>query len=178
MTLRDALNRHYAGQRLDDAALARLRESANAKPPRRMGHLVAAALVLGAIAWLLWPDADRSAPVFEEIALNHRKSFLLECTTDRFESLRAGMPKLDFAPARPGGWTDAGLLGARYCSLQGSVAAQIRVRRDDGAILTLYQTRDGARFRDLKEGDRVVDGVRVRIWREAGLVMGLAETTR
>lgn len=75
----------------------------------------------------------------------------------------------------------AELLGGRYCSIQGGIAAQLRPRDAQGHIQTLYQTRyDAARLGpvpDLAKGESPVRlmarGVVVRIWRDGGVLFAL-----
>ena len=76
---------------------------------------------------------------------------------------------------RPVGLTGERIVGARYCSLGGEMAAQIRFRDAAARVCTLYQARDSEAFRGVREGTFEMSGVRVRVWRESGLVMGLAE---
>ena len=45
-----------------------------------------------------------------------------------------------------------------------------------GSAISLFQVRDDEAFRHIRNATYEVDGVRVRVWREAGLLMGLAES--
>jgi hypothetical protein len=136
----------------------------------------AAAFAVG----LWWPSPALSAEaVAREIALNHVKALAPDLTLATFEEAREAMTKLDFSVATPGAESlpTVRVTGARYCSLGGEMAAQFRLLDAANRPCTLYQVRDGEAFRHLQPTTVEVDGVRVRIWREAGLVMGLAEST-
>ncbi|BAM02643.1 hypothetical protein [Phycisphaera mikurensis] len=183
-----ALRRHYAANGPDAAALRRLREAVHpastpaSRPRLRAAWLaVAAALTLTAsLAIVLAAGGGGSdalaSLVAEEIALNHRKQLAPEWTGVGIGELAERMPKLDFTPRWPaaldgGGWS---LTGARYCSIGGRIAAQLRLGRADGRAATLYAFRDADAFAALPAGQRSVDGTSVRVWREGGLVFGLA----
>jgi len=66
------------------------------------------------------------------------------------------------------------MLGGRYCSIQGRLAAQIKLEDEAGRVLTLYQTRFSEAFEGISEQRCELDGIQVRIWREGGLLFGLA----
>ena len=56
----------------------------------------------------------------------------------------------------------------------GKIAAQLRLVDGQGRLCTLYQFRPGEDYQGLEESSFQIDGVQVTVWREAGLVMGLA----
>lgn len=114
--------------------------------------------------------------VSEEIALNHNKQLAIEFNAKSFAELRKQMTKLDFSPISSSRLENAGLnfLGARYCSIQGQLAAQIKLANKDGSIQTLYQTQLNNKLQSLPEKYYVVDGVRIKQWQEKGLFFGLA----
>ncbi len=114
--------------------------------------------------------------VSEEIALNHNKQLAIEFNAKNFAELRKQMTKLDFSPISSSRLENAGLnfLGARYCSIQGQLAAQIKLANKDGSIQTLYQTQLNNKLQSLPEKNYVVDGVRIKQWQENGLFFGLA----
>jgi hypothetical protein len=198
-TLDEAVRDHYRGQALDSATLADLRHQiAEAAPapeapvsrrapdraaaPRsrqilRRGAFAALAVVLGGGLWLAWPatGALSAEAVAQEIALNHAVSLDPDVRAVSFDALTGDLDKLDFSVMRPAGMDVEEVVGARYCSLGGQMAAQIRFRDAAARICTLYQARDGEAFENVREGTFEMGGVRVRVWREGGLVMGLAE---
>lgn len=144
----------------------------------------AAAAVLFLIAavttWYGIRDIRPSAlarEVAAEVALNHNKQFKPEFETVDMAELRTSMDKLDFAPVDPQRLEEGSyfLVGARYCSVGSAIAVQLRLTDDLGRPYTLYQFRDSKAFADLTESTLDVDGVRVTLWRESGLVLSLAQ---
>lgn len=190
----------YVGQSLDEETLDLLKTTiavVGGQPdvfPARMWwprlRLVrhqafqAAAAVLFLIAavttWYGIQDIHPSAldrQVAAEIALNHNKQLSPEFETADMAELRTSMDKLDFAPVDPQRLQDGDyfLVGARYCSIGSTLAVQLRMTDDLGRPYTLYQFRDSEAFADLTAATLDVDGVRVTLWRESGLVLGLAQ---
>ena len=92
-----------------------------------------------------------------------------------YAGLQSQMSKLDFAPAPPSSPAGSSLhvVGARYCSIQGQLAAQIRARDPAGLVYTLYETKLTDKLRGVT-GEVKADGVRIRLWSENGLFYGLA----
>ncbi len=91
--------------------------------------------------------------------------------------LRASMRRLDFALVEPRaleakGWR---LLGARYCSIRGRLAAQLRLRDASGTLVNLYQCPARERLRRVESGAVVVGGSRVVFWKEGSVLLGMAE---
>ena len=119
---------------------------------------------------------SRIRRIAAEIALNHHKQLPPSVKTATFSELRDALPALGFTPIRPRRteFGDLELVGARYCSITGRKAAQIRLTNDAGVVYTLYEFRDDNSFADIDIARLDIDGVRVTLWRESGLVMGLA----
>lgn len=117
--------------------------------------------------------------VSREIALNHNKGLLPEVKANNYSSLNAQLDKLDFSllQSKKGQLLDLQLIGARYCSIHGQLATQIRLLGDNGEIYTLYQTQLNEELQALPEEDYEVDGVHVQQWQEAGLFFSLAQST-
>lgn len=111
-----------------------------------------------------------------EIARNHNKRLNVEFQAAAFDALERQMEKLDFALLEPFRVKQRGLrlIGARYCSIQGQPAAQIRLKDKDGRPCTLYESAAVPAFAGIPETRVEVSGVRVELWQESGLLMGLA----
>jgi len=115
--------------------------------------------------------------VAQEIAIHHVKDEPVEFAAQDFAAVARQMTVLPFelrAPRRLE--PECRPIGARYCSVLGQTAAQVRLRDPSGHLLTLYETAAGERLRTLPEGDVNVAGVRVRVWQEDGILFCLAET--
>lgn len=197
-TLDDRLKDFYQGQGLSPERLSRLCSMAEEypsldtqrQPPiqrsfrrQRLAYaLVAAAILLavGILVQWLRPSSSESLAqaVAGEIAMNHKKQLALEFQASDYGDLRRQMEKLDFpltAPADPEA-ARLRLLGARYCSIQGRLAAQVRLRDDAGHIHTLYETEASQKLRAAVSSQLRADGIRVRTWTEKGVFYGLANS--
>ncbi len=184
------LRAHYRRECLAPDALARLRPLATSPGRRRLPRMAAAAVLLVATLATLcvllfqhfqadrWHELARSAAT--EIALNHNKNLAVEFEARTFRELEMPMAKLDFAVVPPACMDREGLrlAGARYCHIGGRIAAQIRLTDPHDERLTLYEFRPGAEHEGLQESSFDIAGVRVRVWLESGLVMGLARPLR
>jgi len=141
--------------------------------------LLLGAFYLGRISYLgtrggPTPDA-LARSISREIAMNHKKQLDMEFLAEDYATLQAQMSKLDFALAPPGNPAASSLhvVGARYCSIQGQLAAQIRARDPAGFVYTLYETKLTDKLRAVAVEVKA-DGVRIRLWSENGLFYGLA----
>ena len=179
MTLRIHLKTYYGEKRLAPSKVAELNALARGAEGPLWGLITLAASCLIATALLLslFSGPDPGRHVAREIALNHAKAFSPEFQTGSYETLRGRMKKLDFELSKPGRFVDAEmtLLGARYCSLQGSVAAQLKLRDEAGRICTLYEVRgDVPAFDYVGEEMHALSSLSIRLWREGNLLYGLA----
>ena len=198
----DHLRRYYGSRQLDATTLERLKHLAlletRAEAPespgsgytgrRRIASRVAgvaaaaAALILLPLVFPGLRGAGVEGPealagsILREIALNHSKNLTVEFSADGYPGLREQMGKLDFSLRPPRRLSGGGfqMLGGRYCSIQGRLAAQIKLEDEAGRVLTLYQTDFSEDFEGLSEQRRELDGIQIRIWREGGLLFGLA----
>jgi len=144
---------------------------------------VAASLLLallGSGVFLLQKNdsTDLGWLVAKEIAVNHNKHLAIEFPTGDYHELNRLMDKLDFSSViskrlAPGQYR---LLGGRYCSIQGQLALQLKLQDRAGNRYTLYQTPLSKMLTGIRQGEQLIDGVRITLWREAGLLLGLASS--
>ena len=114
--------------------------------------------------------------VAQEIALNHHKQLALEFQANNYQQLNTQMKKLDFqlvASANPALDTLT-IIGARYCSIQGHLAAQIRLRDPQDQQYTLYQTTLPRSMLSQLHANQIIDNVEVTQWSENNTFYGLA----
>lgn len=115
--------------------------------------------------------------VAAEIALNHAKQFDSEFFVTSIPNLSHSMSLLDFAPVTPHKLqlTNFSVTGARYCTVDRSIAVQVRMEDENNHTYTLYEFRDSGSV-EIK-GERVitVDDIQVTLWQEGGVIMGLAQ---
>ena len=120
--------------------------------------------------------ASLTEAIAKEIARNHYKREKVQFVARDYAELRKKMSKLDF-PTIVSARLDPKrlrLLGGRYCSIRGQTANQIKLKDEKGRIHTLYETRVSDAVVGFTEGELKVNGLRVSIWRESGLLFGLA----
>jgi hypothetical protein len=183
-TFRARIRAYYESQSLPEDRLERLRTLARTSPPvgrRRLAIAGLAAGVLGiaAVALLIAGDASRSSSdVAREIARNHAKRKEPEIRVTSYEEIGGRMSRLDFTIVKPRApqAERLRLVGARYCSLKGCIAAQFSLVAEDGRAHTLYEVRDGPAFSAVTPARVEVDGVEVHVWREGGILFGLASS--
>lgn len=103
-----------------------------------------------------------------EVAYNHNKNVPAEITTGDVLKIRNHLTKLDF-PVIASAKIDPNrfeLVGARYCSIQGKLAAQLKYKDlQTGRTSTVYQVPND----NYSEIDKHVSGVRVKGWVEKDL---------
>ncbi|MAG32408.1 MAG: hypothetical protein CL908_16120 [Deltaproteobacteria bacterium] len=198
------LRRHYGSQKLDPVILERLnrladleragRGSGSLDGPRAPGGrgglrrvaVAAAAVAAVVLVSFVFPGLMNrgffgggealTGSILREIALNHGKDLAVEFSAAGYPRLREQMAELDFAlrPSRHLAAEELEMLGGRYCSIQGRLAAQIKLEDEHGSVLTLFQTNFDERFDGLTEVQRELDGIRIRVWREGDLLFALA----
>jgi len=191
------LQRFYAGKRPSEDCLERL--AALTEPPQTpapkdtaptAGRRPAKARLLGIAATLLLiilgsgalllqhnrHHADLTWLVAKEIAVNHNKRLAIEFPASDYRALNRMMSKLDFSSVGSSRLPveQYQLLGGRYCSLQGQLALQLKLKDRAGNRYTLYQTPLSKTLAVIPEGEQLIDGLRITLWREGGLLLGLA----
>ena len=125
-----------------------------------------AAVLLFGLAWWGAPATDPADRVLAEVAMNHAKRLGVEVAADQYGVLQEGLDKLDFAILPPPDICDQyALIGGRYCSILGGLAAQLKVRHAaSDELLTLYVTRSTEELRRIGAQEAVWEGVQVCMW--------------
>jgi len=190
------LREYYGRQSLGVGALTRLKRTILATPPvsvemsaaRSKPWVIIAALcsgvaAVGVIVLLLLslskgPEHDVSRVTAAEVAANHQKQLAVEYLAPDVSLLRKQMSKLDFSITLPRRFQDGShqLLGGRYCSVRGQIAAQLRLADAHGQACTLYEVRPVDALASVKAGRYEIDGCEVELWKENGLMMVLARS--
>ncbi|HEV8628810.1 MAG TPA: hypothetical protein VGV61_00735 [Thermoanaerobaculia bacterium] len=184
----DQIRELYMAQRPTPEVMARLVHAiAQGHPAQRWkawARVAAAALVVALVPFLWWAahqvwsvPPDVGGLVAREAAAGHNGRPQLEFRAGDYSQLRAAMKSLDFQLVEPSMQRQMRmrLLGARYTSLGGSLAAQLAFVDVHGSPCTLYEARPVGALATLAPGDHQVDGLRVTVWMEKGLVMVLAQ---
>jgi hypothetical protein len=143
-------------------------------PPVRLASLFVLGLFMTVI--LTTYNGDITDQVVQEVMLNHSKRLFVEFAVETYAGLGEQMTKLDFIPraSKRLARDRYQLLGARYCSIHGQLATQIKLRGDAGEIHTLYQTLYSEALIKLSEGSVQRNGLKILLWTEAGLLYVLA----
>lgn len=182
----DQIRDYYATQAPAPHTVARLKQlirSGAPMPPRRRLWIGIAAAVVLALTAIVWTTAHRvespqkvATSIAHQAALGHNEKQELEFRVNNCAELRRQMKSLDFAIIEPQMVKEMNMriVGARYATLGGEIAAQIRYVDAHGVPCTLYEARPAAQLARVEAGDHVVDGLRVSLWKENGLVMVLA----
>ena len=133
------------------------------------------------VSFSLLNRAPLSERVMQEIAYNHQQEMPIEITSNSLINIGNYLNKLEF-PLIKSSFLDNDkwqLLGGRYCSINGKLAAQLKVKNvEDNKVYTLYQA---AISTDITKTlgatkEQAIEGVKVSIWQEKGLLLGLAHS--
>lgn len=200
--LQQAIQEHFEQQQLSDEQFRTLvgplaglsannapTDDATTSPPQPARRLwlqwaVAAILLMcsGGLLWHYWQKMTTRqsliSAITKEIAKNHHKQSKSTLMSADISRLQKHLPELQFTliiskflPAHT--WT---LLGGKYCSVQGKLAAQLKFQhRRTKAVYTLYQTPIIANLQHLRTPIiRHKRGTTVKLWHERGLLLGIA----
>jgi len=151
----------------------------------RNAFYVTAFLFLGCLL-TLFSLLDRepiSKRIMSEIVYNHNQDMPIEIASSSLTDISEYLNKLSFSIVLPSALSEPNwqLLGGRYCSINGKLAAQLKVKNlKDNSISTFYQA---AIDKNLNKSSKqsmtdTIDGVGVSIWQEQGLLLGLAREKR
>lgn len=197
VTLKEAVQEHQSRHQLRPRQMDRLlamQEAEGTKTPRRripsrsLLSAVASVVLAFSLGWFaVWygqpPTESITELVADEVARNHLKLKPMEIKNGELARLRTYFDQLDFRPVESKllATSDTHLLGGRYCSLQGRIAAQLRFTTPDGEMGTLYQARyDPVIFGLLprqSQGETPIRvearGLTVTIWVEQGVVFAM-----
>jgi anti-sigma factor RsiW len=117
--------------------------------------------------------------VLAEVAMNHRKQLDVEFVADQYLQLQQELDRLDFSIVPKGSALTRNyrLVGGRYCSIQGQLAAQLKVEdKMSGEWLTLYIAPLNDELQRLSSSDQTHSGVYIRLWQEDERFFALAST--
>lgn len=135
---------------------------------------LAPALVAVALLMFFTLTPNYNMQVMKEVAYNHNKNLSPEVLTEDLGTIQEALPKLDFTlvasnKLKKNNWK---IVGARYCSIKGKIAAQIKLlNTQSDKTYTLYQASIDI---DIADSSEYIDGAHVKLWTEKGLVFSLA----
>ena len=183
--LNKALKEYYSLE-LNETQLQNLQKLGNTHFKKRMqwalsggvGFLVATVLLSFIY---LGNNESLTLRIAKEVSYNHSKQMPSEILSDDYALVGSSLDRLDFAVKESSriGQLYA-LVGGRYCSIQGHIAAQLKLQsKSDQNDLTLYQFKVPDNF-ELSQGTHTeyVGDVEVKIWKESNIGFALAKTIR
>jgi len=190
------VNRFYHDQKLSPEMMERLVASTNAKEDKLEAKKVEfspwyaskvnvamvasfTAILFTAVQFMYIfkpAESDLILRVAQEVALNHNKNLATEFDANNYLDLSTVMDKLDFDLKAPGNQLVASfnVLGARYCSIQGQIAGQIKLKDQAGKVLTLYITKSNDALSGLHNRTQERENLLISSWREDALFFSLA----
>lgn len=131
------------------------------------------------LALPIWINQPLIHKISEEMKLNHIKGYQSEFVGRDLTRITEGMTRLDFSAVWPAkmksvNWT---ILGGRYCSVQGHIALQLKVKHPEtGETSTLFQSVYPEKLKmNAQNAELIHDSgnYRIQLWREQGILMGL-----
>lgn len=181
MKVDEMLRQHYRAKTLRPAVREGLvamaaRKAAPAKPRRRAWLLIAASLLAVVLPVAFWTLRTFESAIRHEVALNHLQHSAPAFERTQVDELRPLMDDLEFSlvDSQRLRSKELRLVGGRYCSIQGRFAAQLQFEDSLGGRWTLFQAPLDPRLLAMSAGVGEVDGVRVELWRESGVLLALA----
>jgi hypothetical protein len=187
------IRQHFMSQQLEPSQVSRILDSvpdAHSPPEARATSTVArimqwsmAAAVLLAVTvgvHSIGTTSERTEIALREAAMNHATKLNLEFVSEEITELDRDMDQLPFVVSMPGHLDEKfALLGARYCSMRGNLAAHLKlVDRETDKQVSLFMTPMVDEFKRIsaeRQGVQGVQGVDVRLWHESGMFYALAE---
>lgn len=184
-TLMDLQKRHKGGKESQDENDKNPVVNGAVFPSVKTRSFFAMAASLFVVIFASWmygidgvSKTDIREQVAREIAYNHSKRMALEIASNDLGDVRSHLSELDFtlvdsSRARQSQWQ---LMGGRYCSIQGKLAAQLRIRKNSGdSYYTYYQAIIPDDFKlDGTSYSTWIEGTYIELWIEGGVLLGLA----
>lgn len=183
-----SVKNYYQQAELSEAQLQKLlalqqavdgeKDKISASSSWRRAAYMAAAVVLATLLFIFNGEqqTELEQRIAQEVAMNHNKALAVEYQADSYQVLAQQMDKLDFTLRAPDAAFKEGLtlIGGRYCSIQGELAAQIKMEDEAGQVYTIYQTRSNEALQSIGQNRLSFQQVEIRIWQEQGLLFALA----
>jgi len=136
-------------------------------------------LVCLVVTFSLINQAPLSQRIMDEIVYNHKQDMPIEVSSNSLSEISDYLNKLSFSMVLPSVLSEPNwqLLGGRYCSINGKLAAQLKVKNlQNNSTYTFYQAAIDKELdkSTLEAMSDTIDGVGVSIWHEQGVLLGLA----
>lgn len=177
---KERLNSHYLDKHLSPEQLDRLQQLKSSRDANKNNRYIisSCALVCISILLLSFFHSHDNNPISKQIAYNHSIKLQMEVLSPDYNTVQNHLNKLGFklvssAKIESKEWK---LIGGRYCNINGKIAAQLKVHNaKTDSEYTFYQAKLAADdIAEITDNEMYIDGVKVQLWREKGLLMGLA----
>ena len=178
------LKRHYESKSLSQTRLdALLTEGQEKRHMRWWRILPAVAATLVIIGFSVFNHYQNQSQlhqrVIAEIAMNHSKELNIEIATSQYDDLQVKLDRIDFPIYSDTIPRNHQLLGGRYCSIQGELAAQLKLQNQKtGDVKTLYVTRLTDKLKTLPSQTTTQNNITIQLWQTNNRLFGLASTTQ
>jgi len=177
------VNDFYQSQSLGPARLEHLlKETRRVKRKRFIPKAAVAAMLMifavGSVFYFNGPWKFKNHVLLQEASVNHRSKLQLEFDSHELTDLTNAMGELDFALVLPEKIKNTvDLIGARYCTLNGKLAAHVKLKDSDTADdISLFMTATNTEFEKLGASTESIDGVKLSSWSSDGLFYVLASS--
>ncbi len=144
-----------------------------------IGVALACGLILTVATWVhnTGSQMERTERTLREVAMNHTTRLEPEYLGDSLAQLDNSMHQLPFALVLPKSIEgEYELIGSRYCSLSGVLAAHVRLQnKTSGKPMSLFVTSNAAELEAIRPQQANLEGLEVELWREGGLFYALAQ---
>jgi hypothetical protein len=140
---------------------------------------VATVVLLVGGGWYQTGNVSGVDAVLAEIVANHHKGVRPDIVSARYDVVQGQLPRLSFSilSSKAAFLHNYTLVGGRYCSLQGELAAQLRVAdRVDGDTLTVYVCKLAAALEGMAPLEKSYEGVDIRLWEDGDRLFALARS--
>lgn len=183
--LEQELKNYYRSKRIASEKITAMQASVHEMQRTRynVSYLIPIAavilLTIGIGLWLHISTDSITHQVVAEIGHNHRQHGALVVESDQYAVVQAVLSELDFPirPRRDEFVQDFVLAGGKYCTIQGSQAAQLKLSHSkNGTIHTLYVLPMSEDIKSVKPGVYETNGIRVELWIDQMLFYGLAHS--
>ncbi|MBX2836607.1 MAG: hypothetical protein KTR35_07125 [Gammaproteobacteria bacterium] len=140
---------------------------------------VAATALMAVVAVWLYSAAantERAQQTLKEVAMNHTTRLDLEYHGDSLVELDNSMHQLPFSLTLPNAVRGQyELVGSRYCSLAGQLAAHIKFRDiATGKPVSLFVSGNSKSLQKIPSQQTTLNGIDVDLWQEGGLFFAMA----
>lgn len=175
VNFKEELKAHYNEYELNSKQVKELQSTPETKKVFLGWGMALVASVVLLFSFYQFETIPIEDKVAQEIAYNHVKRMEMEILTSDISSVQKKLHKLDFSIFVPDRYKNDNwkIVGGRYCSIQGVLAAQIRILNiEENKAYTLYETLKSEKLNS--SFNRDIKGTRVEVWEEKGLLIGVA----